>query len=317
MILVTGGLGFIGLNAAQALLDRGETCVLTQHHSSRNVDYIRDEIGRRVFIEQMDVADQAAFIEIGKRHKITGIVHLAGANLGALDVLEDVRLNLLGLVNVLQAARAWGVPRVSIASSIGVYDVPDLPLREDMPLPMVGVQPIGTVKKTFELLSTLVASHTGFEIVNMRFSAIWGPLGRTNSRFFATPRLVHAAVNGEALAASSPQPPVYAEDGIDMCFVKDCGRAIALLQTAQKLRYPTYNVGAGRATSYREVVAAIKQVIPDAQIALAEGRNPNGPRENPYLDLARLHEDTGYQPAYDIERGVADYIGWLRAGNER
>ena len=36
-----------------------------------------------------------------------------------------------------------------------------------------------------------------------------------------------------------------------------------------------------------------------------------------YLDIARIHQDTGYQPAYDAERAVADYIGWLRAGNER
>lgn len=89
------------------------------------------------------------------------------------------------------------------------------------------------------------------------------------------------------------------------------------MQTAEKLRYPTYNVGTGRATTNAEVVAAIKRVIPDARITLAAGHNPNGPAMNPYLDLTRIREDTGYQPAYDIERGVADYIGWLRAGNER
>lgn len=317
MILVTGGLGFIGLHATQALLDRGESCVLTQHHATRNVDYIEDEIGRRVFVVPVDVADQSAFLAIGRRHKITGIVHLAGPGLGTFDALDDVRVNLHMLLNVLQAARDWQVPRVSIASSIGVYDVPGLLLREDMPLPMVGVQPIGTVKKTFELLGTLVASRMGFEVVNLRFSAIWGPLGRAESRFFAVPRLVHAAVKGETLDRTPSSTPVYAEDGGDLCYVKDCGRAIALVQTAEKLHYPTYNVGSGRVTTNREVLAAIEKVIPNAPITLAGGHNPHGAGEVPYLDIARIHEDTGYRPAYDIERGVADYIGWLRAGHER
>lgn len=317
MILVTGGLGFIGLNTAQALLDRGETCVLTQHHSSRNVAFIKQEIGRRIFVEQVDVADLSAVLAIGERHHISGIVHLVGPAPWAPDLLEDIRMNLLGLLNVLQAAREWQVPRVSIASSIGVYDVPGALLREDMPLPMVGIQPIGTVKKAFELLGTLVAGRHEFEVVNLRLSAIWGPLGRTESRFFAIPRLVHAAVRGEPLDGRPPQPPIYAADGGDLCYVKDCGRAIALVQTAAKLRYPTYNVGSGRVTTNEETVAAIKQVIPDARIALADGHTPHGTGEVPYLDITRIHEDTGYRPAYDIARAVADYIGWLRAGNAR
>jgi UDP-glucose 4-epimerase len=36
-----------------------------------------------------------------------------------------------------------------------------------------------------------------------------------------------------------------------------------------------------------------------------------------YLDITRVHEDTGYHPVYDAERATADYIGWLRAGNAR
>ena len=99
--------------------------------------------------------------------------------------------------------------------------------------------------------------------------------------------------------------------------MKDCGRAIALLQLAERLSYRTYNVAAGRATTYGEIAAAIRKVIPDARIELPAGRNPDGPGHDIYLDITRLREDTGYQPAYDTEGAVADYIGWLRAVNER
>jgi UDP-glucose 4-epimerase len=116
---------------------------------------------------------------------------------------------------------------------------------------------------------------------------------------------------------SALHSPAYADDGIDLCYVKDCGRAIALLQLSEQLSYRTYNVAAGRATTYAEIAAAIRKVIPDAQIQLADGRDRSGPGHDAYLDITRIHQDTGYRPAYDAERAVADYTGWLRAGNER
>src|ERR1700722_14863912 len=132
MILVTGGLGFIGLHTARSLLDLGEDCVLPQYRVARAPDFIAGEVGTRVHVEQLDVTDTESFLAIGKKYEITGIVHLAGPGLGALDAFEDCRVNLQGLMNALQAAESWGVRRVSIASSVGAYGaVPDVPLRED------------------------------------------------------------------------------------------------------------------------------------------------------------------------------------------
>lgn len=292
--------------------------MLTRHRVARVPDFIKDEVGQRVVIEQVDITDQAAFLALGQRHRITGIVHLAAPGLWALAPFEDIRVNIESLLSVLQAAQEWEVPRISLASTIGVYGgVQDGPFREDMPLPMLAAHPIPTLKKCSELLATFVAGRTGVEALNLRLSAIWGPLGRTESSFFPTPRLVHAAVTGEAPDFSAPRPPAFAEDGGDMCYVKDCGRAIALLQMAETLHYGTYNVGAGYATNNQGVVAAIKRVIPEAVIELPEGYNPDGPGQVSSLDITRLHDDTGYEPAYDIERGIADYIGWLRSGHER
>jgi nucleoside-diphosphate-sugar epimerase len=50
---------------------------------------------------------------------------------------------------------------------------------------------------------------------------------------------------------------------------------------------------------------------------LPPGRNPEGPGQDTYLDISRIHQDTGYQPEYGVERGMADYINWLKAGHER
>jgi UDP-glucose 4-epimerase len=62
---------------------------------------------------------------------------------------------------------------------------------------------------------------------------------------------------------------------------------------------------------YREVVSAINDVVPGADIALPEGRNPDRPPDN-HLDITRLRTDTGFGPEFDVERSVRDYAEWLR-----
>jgi hypothetical protein len=78
-ILITGGLGSIGSNTARALLDLGESVVLTAHRSTELPAYLAGEPDGRVTVEPLDVSDEAAFLDIGKRHEITGLVHLAAS----------------------------------------------------------------------------------------------------------------------------------------------------------------------------------------------------------------------------------------------
>lgn len=322
MILITGGLGFIGSHTARALLDLGESCVLVQRRAAAVPGAFAAEAGTRIFVEQADLTDRAALAEIGTRHKITGIVHLAGSvpwPPGAYEPLDGARKALDSLLNVFEAARDWGVGRVGVASTIGVYGgvAAEGPLREDVPLPMASGHVIPAFKKIGELLSDHLADATGVEAISYRIAAIWGPLGRTASPFVAAPQLVHSAVHGTTPDLSALRSPAHAEDGSDLCYVRDCGRAIALLQLADRLRHRTYNVASGRVTTNAELTAAIKKVVPEARIELPEARDPREPGQDVYLDITRIHQDTGYEPAYDTERAVADYVAWLRAGNDR
>ncbi|GAA0543295.1 NAD(P)-dependent oxidoreductase [Actinomadura livida] len=313
MILVTGGLGFIGSHTVRALLDLGESCVLVQR---RTRELPADLAGRRATIEQADITDLNAFLDIGKRHQITGILHLAGSMPWPPDPqqpIEAARKALDGLFNVFQAAHEWNVDRVGVASTIGVYGgvTGDGPLGEDMPLSMASAHLIPTFKKIGELLNGHLADATGIDVVNYRISATWGPRDPHGALFFAAPELVHAAARGTEPNLSTLPGPAHAEDSIDMCYVKDTARAIALLQLADRLDHRTYNVASGRATTNAEIITAIKQLVPDAKVELPTGGDPR----QSYLDITRLQRDTGYKPEYDTERSVADYIAWLRAGN--
>ncbi len=321
MILVTGGLGFIGSHTARALLDMGESCVLLQRRDPVLPEGLAGEAGRRVFTEQADLTDPAALREIGTRYKITGIVHLANSvpwPPGADPPVSGAGQAIGSLLNVLQAACDWQVPRVGVASTAGVYGgvTADPPYREDMPLPVTSGHVIPAFKKIGELLTDYLAGATGIEILSYRISP-WGPGGNPNSPFTAVPQLVHAAARGITADFSAMRAPVYAGDGIDMCYVKDGARAIALLQLAPRLNHRTYNVASGTVLTNREVAAAITRLVPDARVGLPEGFSPAGSGQGAYMDIGRLRADTGYQPAYDTDRGVADYIAWLRAGHAR
>lgn len=98
--------------------------------------------------------------------------------------------------------------------------------------------------------------------------------------------------------------------------MKDCARAIALLQLAPRLSHRTYNIASGAVLTNAEVAAAVRKAVPDALTELPEGRTP-GSAPGMCLDITRLRQETGYQPAYDTDRAVADYLTWLRAGHDR
>jgi UDP-glucose 4-epimerase len=317
MIMVTGGLGFIGTHTVQALLDAGEECVLVQR-SHAEVPAGRFEVP--VAVEQADAADLDALLAVGPRHRITGIVHLAGSMPwppSAQPPVQAARRSLGSLFNIIQAAQEWGVGRVALASTIGVYggavDPFEGPLTEDMPLSMRSPHLIPAFKKVSELLAGHLAQATGIEIINLRISGTWGPLGHNPDPFFPAPQLIHAAARGTAPDLSGVGGRMHAEDSLDLCYVKDTGRAIALLVLAEQLRHSTYNVASGHATTNAEVTAAIRTIVPEAEVELPSG----GDARQAWLDITRLREDTGYEPVWDLERAAGDYIAWLRAGNER
>jgi UDP-glucose 4-epimerase len=76
-----------------------------------------------------------------------------------------------------------------------------------------------------------------------------------------------------------------------------------------------YNVSSGRSTTPGEMVSEIQKVIPSFKgDFLKEGRNPASPG-SVYNDISRIKADTGYEPRFQVEQAMPDYIAWLRAGN--
>jgi nucleoside-diphosphate-sugar epimerase len=261
-------------------------------------------------VEFLDVTDRDAFLALAGRHDISDIVHLAGSIPGQ-DPVSFFRTDTAGLLNALDAARRWGVRRFAVASSLGVYlGRPEIPWAEELALPAAELPHLIIAwKKAVEPLATHGLQGSGVQPVVLRIGSTWGPLMDPESPFNYIPPYISAALRGEQ------PPPLYADDGGDSCYAPDAGHAIALLMTAETLPHDTYNVSSGRPFTNRELAEAVQAAVPGVQLDLRPGRQ-NGPGDNPYLDTTRLTADTGFGPAFDVAKAVADYVGW-RAANPR
>src|SRR5581483_7813618 len=129
-------------------------------------------------------------------------------------------------------------------------------------------------------------------------------------------RMVRAAMKGVPAAWDGiPGGPPYAEDQEDAVYVRDLGRAIQMLTMARNLPSRAYNISGGRAITRRELAEAVKRVYPDAQIDLLPGHPPGG-RTYVGMDIGLIKQDLGWEPQYDINRGVAEWIDWLKTHPE-
>ena len=313
MILITGAFGFIGLHTIRAFLDAGEEVLVTRNRTYREPEFLAGEFGKRIHVEQLDITDATQLTDLGRRYKLDGICHLAGPGYSAPSAAADYRINVFGLLNILEAAREWGVKRLTLASSIATYYYGGAsrgPFVETMPLRMSATNPIETYKKVDELLGNHYADRCGIDVAFLRIALIYGPLHAYGNIAYA---LTRAGVDRHAPKFTAD---AYEEDTTDLCHVADCARAIVLLQLADKLPNRVYNIGDGKATSNQQIAAAVEQATgTKVGASLKPGRGP-GYTVDRYMDLSRIKADVGYQPQYGLERGIAEYAEWLKHHEE-
>ena len=310
MILVTGGMGFIGMHVVRALLDAGEQVVPTSHRAWRLPEIWADEVGKRVFPETLDVASPHDAIGLAAKHKVTGIVHLAMPPFAGLSPATEYMTSIYGLLNLMEAAHAVGAKRFVFASSNAVYGgIPAGPLTEDMALPVTSTNATNAFKKSCEVLLAHYADRTGLSVAMVRPTGVYGPLYYSLMNFGG--RFCHAAVKG----VEPNYPPTgipYASAPADLAYVTDVAQVFARATVQETLPNRIYNAGQGQYWTLGQLEAAVKRAVPDAKVATNPGANPNPPAPNFYVDMSRVKADLGFTPEYDLDRGVAAYIDWLR-----
>ena len=311
MILVIGGMGFIGLNTTLRFLEVGQRVVISQHSARRVPDVLKTEIGTRVLVAQMDVTNPYEVFEVVRRHQVESIVNLMAPPARSLSTQADYHLYTAGLQNVLEAGRTFGLRRISLGSSVGVYGGISVgPYREDALLPVASPTQVSAFKKGMEMHAHFYAAQTKIDVVALRIGSIYGPL--YYSMHNPISRMCHgAARNTEADFSDRPDGKIFEDDQADWTYVKDLARGIQQVHMAPKLAHRVYNLASGRASSNREAFEAVRKAVPGARCsALKPGKTPGG-ATNPATDLARAAE-VGYKPEHTLESGIAAYIEWLK-----
>ncbi len=312
-VLVTGASGLIGAHVTQALLDQGAEPVACD--TAPFVPPMGDDSNCVPFV-QADVSDLDALSAILETCQIDRIVHSAAilARTCQENPALAVNVNVVGSLNVLEAARKLGIARVVMASSIGVYGITTSdPVDEEHPLNPTTVY--GSAKLLAEACGQGYRKDHGLEFVALRYGATYGPGPKkptstgvaTDLRSFFE-RAVHF---GEVILSDQDdlkRPLVY---------VKDAARATALACCREEpAPSSVFNVAGDRAVSLAECAEVLAQLLPDLKITRPEDPPESGAvrPQSVVLSIERAREELGYEPEYPLERGIGEYVEWLQRG---
>ncbi len=114
-------MGFIGLHTALHLVEAGHPVVITQYSTRRVPEALESHLDKDVFVERLDVTDAYNLFDVMRRREIDSIINLMAPPARATTPAADYRLYTVGLQNVMEAARTFGVKRVCLGSSVAVY----------------------------------------------------------------------------------------------------------------------------------------------------------------------------------------------------
>jgi nucleoside-diphosphate-sugar epimerase len=316
MILITGGLGFLGANLARLLCDSGEAVLATRNRNAEVPNLLAPFVGKNLSIIPLDITSLENVSKAIKDFGVTSIVHAAvRSEKGNTPLYQAMHVNVTGTINVLEAARLAKIKRVIFISSEAVYQgiKTTHPYKEEEKLLITSDRFIPGTKKAGEILCLMYCKEYGMEIISARATRMYGPLYQGVRNLAG--HMVENAAKGIPIKLANQDPA----EAHDVIYAKDAARAIMLLLKAPTLRHRIYNVGFGRLVSLSEFADAIKQLLPKTEIHLGDGPGPLTSTKTPMdinacVDIARLSEETGFAPEYDPVRGVEHYIRWARDG---
>ena len=179
IVVLTGGAGFIGLNAMRRFLAFPDCKIrILDNFSSSSPERIKQVVAahsNRVEVQRGDICDENAVREVVKG--ADAVIHLAaqtGVASSIADPARDLETNIAGTFNVLDACRRANVRRVVMASSAATIGNVPPPQRED--LPARPVSPYGASKAAGEAYCSAFYRSFGLETIALRFSNVYGPL---------------------------------------------------------------------------------------------------------------------------------------------
>ncbi|MEX2213365.1 MAG: NAD-dependent epimerase/dehydratase family protein [Phycisphaeraceae bacterium] len=312
-VVVTGGAGFIGSHLTEALIKLGATVTVLDDLSGgdeTNFDTYRTEAGDRLRFVQASILDERVVADCVKGARY--VFHQAALGSVPRSVEQPRRyhdVNTTGTLNVLEAARAAGVQRVTFAASSSAYgDSEVLPKVETMPV--LAKSPYAANKAACEALMSAWAGSYGLDTASLRYFNIFGPRQNANSAYAAV-------IAAFAKALFNDEHPVIFGDGEqsrDFTFVDNAVHANLLAARNEKpVRGQVINVACGLRISVNELAAQMARMVGKPQLTAIHKPDRAGDVKHSLADLTRARTVLGYEPVVDFETGLKPTVEWYGA----
>ncbi|MFQ5796114.1 MAG: NAD-dependent epimerase/dehydratase family protein [Candidatus Bipolaricaulia bacterium] len=294
-VLISGAGGFIGANVVEILAERGLDCL--------GLDIRRGVLDRRFPLVEGDILDESHLDRI--LNGTEGIVHLAVSNLRTSieNPKRNVRINVEGTLNLLEAARKHKARKFVYSSASSVYGVPQYtPVDEEHPkLPKTIY---GITKYMGEHLVRVYHELHGIDCFIFRFTNVYGPKQ-------------HPATGGlipTVLTRMHEGKPVFVfGDGMqtrDFVFVEDVVRFVARAVEESDKTHETVNLGSGIQTAIIDVIKLCADIL-GVEPIIEYKQQEIGERKVFQTDMSRCSKIFGEVPNTPLREGLRKTAEWL------
>jgi len=312
-ILVTGADGFIGSHLTEALVSAGaEVAALAQYNSFDShgwLDDLSEPIRGGVNLVRGDVRDAAFIGRLVQGHEI--VFHLAALIAIPHSYVAPqsyVETNVLGTLNILEAARQHGTERIVHTSTSEVYGTAlTMPINESHPLQ--GQSPYSASKVAADMMAEAFARSFGVPVVTLRPFNTFGPR--------QSERAIIGSIIRQALDPSCPAIMVGdATTSRDLTFVSDTAAAFMAAGLSENLDYgQPYNAGSQRAIKVGDLIDLIVELTSCSKPVVQDNkrlRPPNSEVRALLADCTRFARATGWSPRVSLREGLERTVEWWR-----
>lgn len=326
MILVTGGVGYIGSHTCVELLAAGHEVVVVDNLSNSRIaalQRVEKIAGKPVPLVIADLNDRDALRKIFQTYPIEAVIHFAGLKAVGESVEKPLlyyRNNISGSLSLFETMAEFGVKRLVFSSSATVYGDPHaVPIREDFPLS--ATNPYGRTKLMIEeILRDIARSDASWRIALLRY---FNPVGAHQSGLIGEdpngipnnllPFVSQVAVGRrKELAVFGNDYPTHDGTGVrDYIHVVDLAAGhLAALDALEKCNGTlTVNLGTGQGYSVLDMVRAFEKASGRSVPYRIVDRRP-GDIAACYADPSLAYELLGWRAVRDLDTMCRDAWRW-------
>ncbi len=307
-VLVTGGAGFCGSNLIRVLVAAGVKVTVLDDFFTGSRKNLADVLGGVRIIEG-SVTDVALVRKLVKECSI--IFHLAARNIivSTRNPREDMKTNIEGTLNLLEAARESGCERFVYASSCSVYgNSRYLPVNEDDSLNLLN--PYAVSKLAGEHYSLVFYEMYELPAVTLRYSNVFGP--------YQDPSNPYAGVVAKFFTSAAAGAPLTVhgdgEQTRDFTFIDDAVAATCLAAVHPHAVGEMFNVGTGKETTINELAAEVIRISQSSSSVTHVDRRDIDNIRRRVLNIERIRKRLRWAPQTTLTEGLKLTWEWFQSG---